>query len=237
VGGLTGSDLPAGPFLPDGTISFDNSQILYEIAWQRPEDYDITTGLADPYARPGNTPGTPQQTNTYLAIKVLSEFRSGKFEQTIEGSLYYFPIPSGKNTVASAPNQSAAEDSRLARQNEQATATRTNTAPATDSTTASPVSGFTADQLRAKSTAARLSGTLLAPSSASSITNAAPAGGSSLPATNISNLPAAKAVISNGQTVGTASGGVLFNTFTASAPKKIADNANRGGTQPGAHEY
>ena len=96
VGGLTGSDLPVGPFLPDGTISFDNSQILYEIAWQRPEDYDITTGLADPYARPGNTPGTPQQTNTYLAIKVLSEFRGGKFEQTITGTLFMIPVPQNK---------------------------------------------------------------------------------------------------------------------------------------------
>jgi hypothetical protein len=96
VGGLTGSDLPAGPFLPDGTISFDNSQILYEIAWQRPEDYDITTGLADPYARPGNTPGTPQQTNTYLAIKILSEFRGGKFEQTITGTLFMIPVPQNK---------------------------------------------------------------------------------------------------------------------------------------------
>jgi len=95
-GGLTGSDLPPGPFLPDGTISFDNSQVLYEIAWQRPEDYNISTGLADPYARPGNTPGTPQQTNTYLATKVLSEFRGGKFEQTITGALFTIPIPQSK---------------------------------------------------------------------------------------------------------------------------------------------
>lgn len=237
AGGVNTAEFGYSAFLPDGTINFDASQVMFEIAWQRPEDYNLSTGLADPYARPGNQARQPQQSNVYKAYKVVSEFKSGKFEQTIEGSLYYFPIPSGKNTVASAPNQSAAEDARLARQNEQATATRTNTAPATDSTAASPVSGFTADQLRAKSTAARLSGTLLAPSSASSITNAASAGGSSLPAPNISNLPAARAVISNGQTVGTASGGVLFNTFTASAPKKIADNANRGGTQPGAKEY
>jgi hypothetical protein len=31
--------------------------------------------------------------------KVISEFRQGKFEQTIEGSLFMFPKPDGTNTV------------------------------------------------------------------------------------------------------------------------------------------
>ena len=66
---------------------------------------------------------------------------------------------------------------------------------------------------------------------------AAAAGGSSLPAPDISNLPFATAVTSNGQTVGPAATGALFNTFSVGAPKKIADNVNRNGTQPGAHEY
>lgn len=92
-GGVTSSDLSDSPFDADGTINFDSSQILYEIAWQRPEDYDLNTGLADPYARPGNTPGQPIQTNTYQATKVTNEFRGGKFEQIITGVLYMIPIP------------------------------------------------------------------------------------------------------------------------------------------------
>jgi hypothetical protein len=149
AGGVNAAEFGYSAFLPDGTINFDASQVMFEIAWQRPEDYNLSTGLADPYARPGNQARQPQQSNVYKAYKVVSEFKSGKFEQTLEGSLYYFPIPSRKNTAASAPNQSAAEDSRLARQNAQATATRTNTAPATDSTAANTDRGFTADQLRA----------------------------------------------------------------------------------------
>ena len=156
-GGLTGSDLPEGPFLPDGTISFDNSQVLYEIAWQRPEDYNISTGLADPYARPGNTPGTPQQTNTYLATKVLSEFRGGKFEQTITGALFTIPIPQAKkddlrnaeagmsrgtrsSDTASPEDDSVnrAEDAKFARQGTRPQAASPNADTTTAGATANP---------------------------------------------------------------------------------------------------
>lgn len=237
AGGVNAAEFGYSAFLPDGTINFDASQVMFEIAWQRPEDYNLSTGLADPYARPGNQARQPQQSNVYKAYKVVSEFKSGKFEQTIEGSLYYFPIPSGKNTVASAPNQSAAEDARLARQNAQATATRTNTAPAKENTEGSTVSGFTADQLRAKSTAARLGGTLLSPSAVNAVTNAAAAGGSSLPGPDISNLPPAQAVISNGQLVSTAVGGLSSARLFNNAPGKITKAANTSGTQSGAREY
>ena len=237
AGGVNTAEFGYSAFLPDGSINFDASQVMFEIAWQRPEDYNLSTGLADPYARPGNQARQPQQSNVYKANKIVSEFKSGKFEQTIEGSLYNFPIPSGKNIVASAPNQSAAEDSRLARQNAQATATRPNTAPATDNTVASPVSGFSADQLRAKSTAARLSGTLLPPSTVNAVTNAAAAGGLSLPAPDISNLPPALAVASNGQLVSTVVGGLGSARLFNDAPGKITKAAVPNRTQSGAREY
>lgn len=82
-------------FLPDGTISFDTTQALYEIAWQRPEDYDISTGLADPYAKTFQKYGErePLQSNIYQAIKVINEFRNGQFEQTIEGVICLFNKP------------------------------------------------------------------------------------------------------------------------------------------------
>jgi uncharacterized coiled-coil protein SlyX len=91
-----------GGFLPDGTINMDSQQVLFEIAWQRPQDYDLGTGLADPYANI-NGAREPIQSNIYIAKKCISEFRQGKFEQTIEGSLYTWPIPSGQNTPATKP--------------------------------------------------------------------------------------------------------------------------------------
>jgi len=100
TGRLTnGKDFSILPFLPDGTINFDSSQVMFEVSWQRPEDYDLTTGLADPYARPGNASRQPQQSNVYVATKVMHEFRGGKFEQVVNGALFNYPKPDGLNTV------------------------------------------------------------------------------------------------------------------------------------------
>ena len=136
-GGISAQDLSVSAFLPDGTINFDNSQVLFEIVWQRPEDYDLSTGLADPYARQNRqngTPGEPIQTNVYQATKVVNEFRGGKFEQTITGLLYMIPIPETKkadlrdleagmsrgtrNTTSEPEDDSVnrAEDAKFARQ-------------------------------------------------------------------------------------------------------------------------
>jgi hypothetical protein len=108
-GGITETDLSVSPFEADGTINFDNTQVLFEIAWQRPEDYDINTGLANPYARPGNTPGKPVQTNVYTASNVTSEFRGGKFEQTVTGLIYTQPVPDAKKADAAAANDALAD--------------------------------------------------------------------------------------------------------------------------------
>ena len=72
---------------------------MFEISWQRPKDYDINTGLADPYAGGNTKDRLPIQSTVYQATRVVSEFRQGKFEQTIEGSLFMFPKPDGTNTV------------------------------------------------------------------------------------------------------------------------------------------
>jgi len=104
-------------FNPDGTINFDSNQIMFEIAWQRPQDYSLSTGLADPYSGNGNKSRQPIQSNVYQAYKVTSEFRGGKFEQTLEGGLYRFPKPDRSNTVSDAStNESNAETQRLATQ-------------------------------------------------------------------------------------------------------------------------
>ena len=96
-------------FGEDGSISFETGDVLFEVVWQRPEDYDLNTGLADPYgggySGRANKAREPIQSRVYQAVKIISEFRQGAFYQTIEGTLYTFPLPNKKNTVqASASN-------------------------------------------------------------------------------------------------------------------------------------
>ena len=89
-------------FEPDGTISFDTQDVLFEMLWQRPEDYDLGTGLADPYARTSANDGgkrQPLQSRVYQATKIVSEFKNGAFEQTLNGSILRFPIPNKSNTA------------------------------------------------------------------------------------------------------------------------------------------
>jgi hypothetical protein len=84
---------PTG-FDPDGSISFDTSEPMFEIVWQRPQDYDIDTGLADPYAKqPGEFKRSAQQSRVYVCSEVVSEFNRGAFTQTLNGVLYMFPVP------------------------------------------------------------------------------------------------------------------------------------------------
>ena len=97
---FSGESLSSG-FLPDGSIAFDNQDILYEIAWQRPEDYDLDTGLADPYSQTQKKYNnrTALQSRVYVCRGVVSEFNKGRFEQTLEGVLYNFPTPKKTNTA------------------------------------------------------------------------------------------------------------------------------------------
>ena len=110
-GGVSAKEFSYSAFLPDGSINFDAQQVMFEISWQRPNDYDLNTGLADPYAGGNTKDRLPIQSTVYSAQKVTSEFRQGKFEQTIEGALYMFPKPDGTNTVgkSAAANPGTAE--------------------------------------------------------------------------------------------------------------------------------
>jgi len=101
--GVSTSGFDNNGFLPDGTINFDSSQVMFAIEWQRPQDYDLKTGLADPYGK-ANKARKPINSYVYQAIKCVSEFRQGRFEQTIDGSLYYYPTENLKNTATTPSN-------------------------------------------------------------------------------------------------------------------------------------
>jgi hypothetical protein len=101
--GVNVSGFDTNGFLPDGTINFDSSQVMFAIEWQKPQDYDLKTGLADPYGK-NNKARKPVNSYVYQALKCVSEFRQGRFEQTIDGSLYYYPTENLKNTATTPSN-------------------------------------------------------------------------------------------------------------------------------------
>jgi len=85
------------PFLDDGTINFDSQQILFEVGFNTPQDYNIDTGLIQPKWSNLDTnvqkyystrqEGLAQITRTYYAKEVVSTFSKGKFTQEIKGSI------------------------------------------------------------------------------------------------------------------------------------------------------
>jgi hypothetical protein len=110
---FSGESLTTG-FLPDGSIAFDNQDVLFEIRWQRPEDYDLDSGLADPYSQTQKKYNnrTALQSRVYLCKSVVSEFRHGRFDQTLNGALYLFPVPDKTNAANPAAANSTADQTR-----------------------------------------------------------------------------------------------------------------------------
>ena len=110
AGGVSAKEFDFNAFLPDGTINFDAREVMFEIAWQRPQDYDLNTGLADPYA--GSSKRQPVQSRVYTAMQCTSEFRNGSFYQNLEGKLYFFMKPNASNKAATAPPPATQADVR-----------------------------------------------------------------------------------------------------------------------------
>jgi hypothetical protein len=85
------------PFFPDGTINYEIQEPLFEIAWNKPVDYSLTTGLMNPNQRTNGAnqietlANGPSQSYIYRALSVTSSFKQGKFTQDLEGVLVQFP--------------------------------------------------------------------------------------------------------------------------------------------------
>ena len=85
------------PFFPDGTINYEIQEPLFEIAWNKPVDYSLTTGLMNPNQRTNGAnqietlANGPTQSYIYRAVSVTSSFKQGKFQQDLEGVLVQFP--------------------------------------------------------------------------------------------------------------------------------------------------
>jgi len=110
-------------FLSDGTINFDSQQILFEVAFNTPRDYNLATGLIQPSADKLNstaqsdqytqTPENAQVSRIYIAKELTSSFNKGKFTQEIKGSLMVF-YPPGKGEGRPAPQDIRTSSNRAA---------------------------------------------------------------------------------------------------------------------------
>jgi hypothetical protein len=89
--GVNNVNFNFNPFNNDGTINYDSQEVVFDISWNQPTDYDLNTGLMDVNntgAPSGGTPRTQPQLNfTYTAIKCKNIFSKGRFEQDLEGRL------------------------------------------------------------------------------------------------------------------------------------------------------
>lgn len=212
VGELDPKNINYKPFAPDGTINFDSMDVLFEIAWQRPEDYNHGSGLADPYGKPQSSFGDrqPQQSVVYRVKGVTSEFRQGRFQQKVKGVLYLYPISGQVNKTAnttSTPDldasgrQTATTDPRVVGRSAQ-----------------NPVDALTDT---ARGIVGKATGPILAPMNNMLVT---PFGSGKFtpapvdPADTVSSAPPPKPVSSNGEVASEPS------TGTAALEQKIKEN-------------
>ena len=92
--GLQGNKIYSNNFLTDGTINFENQEVLFEIEFNTPVDYDMDTGLMNPNqnVRPN------YNVYVYKATEVTSNFSRGRFTQDLDGVLITFPGKATKKT-------------------------------------------------------------------------------------------------------------------------------------------
>jgi hypothetical protein len=89
--GVSARNFNFDPFNSDGTINYDSQEVVFDISWNQPDDYNFNTGIVEVNntgVKPGGKPRTQPQLNfTYTAIKCKNIFSKGRFEQDIEGRL------------------------------------------------------------------------------------------------------------------------------------------------------
>ena len=93
------------PYLADGTINYDSQEIVFDVNFNAPQDYDFNTGIVNVNA----STGKPQENFTYTAIKCRNTFSKGRFEQQLEGRLLIeFAKNASNNQTQGRPTPSKA---------------------------------------------------------------------------------------------------------------------------------
>jgi hypothetical protein len=125
--GVSERNFNFAPFNDDGTINYDSQEIVFDISWNQPADYDLNTGLVDinrTGIKPDGTYSTQPQFNaTYTAIKCKNIFSKGRFEQDLEGRLL---IEYEKNSSATDAGRATASNPGTASGTRNNTNTLTN---------------------------------------------------------------------------------------------------------------
>ena len=82
--GIDAAQFTFSAFNLDGSINFDSQEVLFDVTWNQPQDYDFDTGVMNV----NNQNGLSKQNNTYQAIECRSFFSHGKFEQELMGKQF-----------------------------------------------------------------------------------------------------------------------------------------------------
>lgn len=98
-------DRDLNPFKRDGSVNSAASEVLFEMRFNAPTDYNPSTGLTPVYK--GNTAKSqitgetnlPSESIVFAALTVDSYFKQGKFTQRLKGNLREFQIPSASSTT------------------------------------------------------------------------------------------------------------------------------------------
>jgi len=96
------------PFNPDGTINYDSQEVTFTVSFNRPTDYDFSTGIMNV----NSTAGAPKETFAFIATSCKNVFSKGQFTQELSGSL--LPLASNPSTSANANGRPTASTAALA---------------------------------------------------------------------------------------------------------------------------
>jgi len=83
--GVSARTFDFNPFNADGTINYDSQAVMFSVAFNTPDDYNLATGLVE--VNKQRRGGQPQEYYTFQATKCKNIFSKGKFEQELEGKL------------------------------------------------------------------------------------------------------------------------------------------------------
>lgn len=93
-------------FLPDGSINYDSREVLLEVGFETPSDYDFDTGVLSRQTFGSDALGNQRKNSinnfSYRVNQVTSVFSKGSFTQNIDASLMIYDIPPTSQTRTSA---------------------------------------------------------------------------------------------------------------------------------------
>jgi len=91
------SGVGLGPFMDDGSVNYDASEVLFSVNYNTNVDYDLKSGIADVGNKnhgrdlSSGKGGKSRMSLIYRANTITTSLSGGKFTQTLEGTMMQFP--------------------------------------------------------------------------------------------------------------------------------------------------